>query len=529
MFSLPLEPLERATRSMEQIADITDATLVEVTRSADTYKQVVTGVSGYRALLDCLTAEHFGVDGASSLVTHGSDLDVEHWERTVKALPARDRRWINESQRISRERAFFHWDIDFPDVFFTGRRPEELRRFDAVVGNPPYDELSEYTAGQELPEKTYLGETPLYAPAKGGRQNVFRYFVVRAATLLHNNGTHSFIVPMALLTDRFTKSLRQWMLTHSELQIIEAFPQKDDPRRRVFPEAKLSTCLFVSRVRQGQSITIRTHPGRLVLDTSPIVRIELADLRRLDPDGWSIPLGLDPLEFGITKKLAPRNRVTTLSDYGDFYPGELMITEAFDKRLLVGENDGAEILRGTNVFRYGTLPEGKQGERLFVDLPALIRKSQSQSKIHHAHFSRVVYQRCAAIDNYRRLIAHWLTRPQPCLGTASYCLPKTVIGETVVAVLNSSVLEWRFQQTSSNNYVNTYEVEALPAPVFQIIHDVKMATESGNPQSVADLIASRRSAVGRLVPKQANTLSLFRADAPDPGGRNPSGTVAGRS
>jgi hypothetical protein len=38
-----------------------------------------------------------------------------------------------------------------------------------------------------------------------------------------------------------------------------------------------------------------------------------------------------------------------------------------------------------------------------------------------------------------------------------------------------------------------------------------------------------KMSAAQLGPKQANTLSLFRADAPDPGGRNPSGTVAGRS
>ena len=93
---------------------------------------------GYRALLDCLTAEHFGVPGASKLISQGSDLDLEHWDECVKGLPAKERRWIEQAEQISRERTFFHWDVDFPDVFFTTRRPEELRRFDAVVGNPPW-------------------------------------------------------------------------------------------------------------------------------------------------------------------------------------------------------------------------------------------------------------------------------------------------------------------------------------------------------------------------------------------------------
>src|ERR671916_429181 len=38
------------------------------------------------------------------------------------------------------ERRFFHWELEFPEVFFgrDGRGLGEAAGFDAVVGNPPY-------------------------------------------------------------------------------------------------------------------------------------------------------------------------------------------------------------------------------------------------------------------------------------------------------------------------------------------------------------------------------------------------------
>ena len=58
-----------------------------------------------------------------------------------------------------------------------------IKAFDAVVGNPPYDELSEHALGRDLPEKDFFKEQPLYVDAMGGRLNVFRLFILRAVTL----------------------------------------------------------------------------------------------------------------------------------------------------------------------------------------------------------------------------------------------------------------------------------------------------------------------------------------------------------
>jgi hypothetical protein len=35
-------------------------------------------------------------------------------------------------------KSFFHWQLEFPEVFFEGGAVKENPGWDAVVGNPPY-------------------------------------------------------------------------------------------------------------------------------------------------------------------------------------------------------------------------------------------------------------------------------------------------------------------------------------------------------------------------------------------------------
>jgi hypothetical protein len=464
LYGIPMEPLERATRNMELIADLTDATPTEAARSAETYKQVLSGVRGYRALLNCLVAEHFGVKGASELVKHGQ-LDLEHWEETQQHLSRKERQALSDAGIVAKERNFFHWDVDFPDVFFTARRPVEMRAFDGVVGNPPYDELSEFASGHELPEKLYLEETPLYAPAKGGRQNVFRYFIVRAVNLLRGNGFHAFIVPMALLTDQFTLPVRKWLLQHFRLVAVEQFPQKDDPDRRVFQEAKLSTCILVLRAvapRDGDMVLVRTHPADMIDPQAPRFEDSQSQLILIDPVNYAIP-SYDAVEWKLIKQLAGQRRVCRASELFQIFPGEIMLNAQFQPYI---SDRGQLLLRGANIGRYEVHRQAKQGIPAYLDLAKYRRDKGDRGKAGHHLLPRLGFQRGSAIDNFRRLIACYLPPGEFCTDTVGYIVNPSVSLYAGLAWFNSAVCEWRFGRTSTNNHVNAYEIATLPFPRF---------------------------------------------------------------
>ena len=58
------------------------------------------------------------------------------------ALPSQTARRATRRRptRSARARRLFHWELEFPEVFFDATaRDAAMRGFDAVIGNPPWD------------------------------------------------------------------------------------------------------------------------------------------------------------------------------------------------------------------------------------------------------------------------------------------------------------------------------------------------------------------------------------------------------
>ncbi|MEK6682918.1 MAG: restriction endonuclease, partial [Nitrospirota bacterium] len=89
------------------------------------------------------------------------------------------------------------------------------------------------------------------------------------------------------------------------------------------------------------------------------------------------------------------------------------------------------------------------------------------TKAYDHRYVRIGYQRGAAIDNWRRIIATVIEKDSFCSDTINYIVsPKECNLFTILALLNSSLWEWRFRLTSTNNHVNSYEIDSMPmAPI----------------------------------------------------------------
>lgn len=363
-------------------------------------------------------------------------------------------------------RRFFHWQLAFPEVFFdqNGQPLGEKAGFDAVVGNPPYDELSELERGGVISEMALFEDSQVYAPALGNRVNLFRLFICQALNILSHGGWHGFIVPMSLLADQFTLNLRRFLLKNVSIKLIEQFPQKDNRLDRVFLDAKLSTCLYVLNnvvPKKGVTLFVRTHPGRQIVELSPSYTTEQDSFFEFDPHNLSIP-GLSANAWNLVLRLATLGR---LGDYAKAATGELMINRQFEP-YIANYGMGEEVIRGSYISMY-KIVDPKQGDTLYVNRSKYLEDHQASSKAFHHKASRVVYQRYAAIDNYRRLIATILPAGYFCSHTVGYLTDvEDVKQEFLLALLNSELLDWRFNLTSTNNNINGYEVEGLPVPVI---------------------------------------------------------------
>lgn len=480
LFALNYEPLLRAINNVLFVSKMADATAAEVATSVNRYAQARQELAGYQIVLNLLIAEHFGIPKSASLVKEGQDLKLEGREKLLASLhDDKERKLVAQVEALAQrpDRRFFHWEIEFPEVFFDfidaderqikhkDRIEEGSAGFDCVVGNPPYDELSEYAAGKELPEKQYLKQTPLYKDALGGRLNVFRPFVLRSFSVLRTGGRHSFIVPMALLADQFTSALRRRLLKEGWLRQIEAFPQKDDPHNRVFFEAKLSTCVYVAEKwnKPETQITIQTYPGKSLRETPKRCSVTLDILKVLEPDGLSLPT-ITQAEIERWVAVATYHRASRFGRVAPCYLGEIMFNSS-NEDLISQKKVGPRILRGGNVNRYQLLDEAKQGEVVYLHYEQYLERYARDARINHHKLPRIAFQEAAPIDNWRRLIPSHMPPDRICGHTLRYFSTDALYDlYAVLACFASAACEWRFGLTSTNNHVNAYEVDALPIP-----------------------------------------------------------------
>ena len=153
---------------------IPDATVEEAERSHSLYTDFERAQAPYKAALDIWVSQHFGNAKAREYLTLAGGNLVEQIRTGGKGLSEEYSGAIAQGSKIGTEKRFFHWDLEFPEAFVDlGRstwRAKDEQGFDAVVGNPPYDELSEHASGRDLPERGFFKDQPLYADAAGGRR-----------------------------------------------------------------------------------------------------------------------------------------------------------------------------------------------------------------------------------------------------------------------------------------------------------------------------------------------------------------------
>ena len=111
-----------------------------------------------------------------------------------------------EAIAASEVHPFFHWPLEFPDVFERGG-------FDVVLSNPPWGQKE--IAGEQLVSKFVRGT---YSSVSG-IFDWFRPFVERELLLLRNNGRYGVVLPDTILLKNY-ESTRRYFLENTTIESI---------------------------------------------------------------------------------------------------------------------------------------------------------------------------------------------------------------------------------------------------------------------------------------------------------------------
>jgi len=280
-------------------------------------------------------------------------------------------------------------------------------------------------------------------------------------------GAFSFIVPMALMGDDQAAGVRRTLLEKTGLKGIEAFPQKDDPRGRVFPEAKLSTCVFVTGAKvTRERFRVRSHPGRYIESVSPTLQVGNSELLAFDPENCAIPSCTQD-DWRLAASLVTCQNLRRMSDIAQSFQGEVNETNERSKGSLSDDSGAPVALRGANICMYA-VREPSQGEEVRLDVSAFLSGKRKDAKAYAFEHRRVGFQRSSPQNNFRRIIAAPVDEGHFCLDTVSYITPQSCEEELdlILALLNSRILDWYFRLSSTNSKVNEYQFNVLPAPTI---------------------------------------------------------------
>jgi len=164
----------------------------------------------------------------------GISLRLEGWDVDGEALARAERSLKDAARRLGPGRGR-PWLLVHRDGLAS-----EPRRFDVVVGNPPYLEA------KRMPDDMKARVRATCPVAATGAFDLYAAFVERSVRLLGPRGLLSFLVPNRLAVTSNAAALRPWLLEQGEVTLLDL--SRDDP----FPDAAVYP--MVVELRRGADV-----------------------------------------------------------------------------------------------------------------------------------------------------------------------------------------------------------------------------------------------------------------------------------
>lgn len=417
-------------------------------------------LSKHKEIADLWLSVHFGNNVARSNY-HKALKALGSWQTNVNISTSLSS--YREAQRLAEHYRYFHWEIEFPEVFRDEFGNElENPGFDAIVGNPPYG--AKFDASEKKWLKTQAKETKNWTSAA--------FFIDTAKNrLMKSDGVLAFIVPKSLLFVENWHSLLCALLGKTRILVdVEAS----------FKNVRLEQAIFV----YDTCYTKNFYTARKFIDETWVRKTHIS---RSYPDrfqAWICDVSNEEIRLGL--KL---NQIRMfMRDISETKPG-------LPWQKLLRESGNIPMIGGDNIVRYGT-----NGIKGFIDSENL---ENSNEKVEFLQQPKVMLQRIVA----------YITAPKPhikIMATADQTgdiLNVNTVTNTVLttenispifvsALLNSELINWyahKFIFSSAIRSMDLYDyyVGKIPIPIVtpeeqQPIVDLAkriMAAKAENPQA----------------------------------------------
>ena len=212
-----------ALNNMVHIQNIYDISLTETKESARLYSDFEKKLYPFiRKNNVSLAAKHF-----MGKITPNSIIGMEYKALDESAtLPQSIEEKYEEAKIIANRKRFFHWKLEFPEVWYEAGREKIKGGFDVIMGNPPY--LDSEIMTKKFPyERKCIN---MLFDSVYGNWDIYIPFWELSYCLLRLNGFASLITPNKWLSIDYAKKLRvlfsDYMIKIADYSKVNVFKEQ---------------------------------------------------------------------------------------------------------------------------------------------------------------------------------------------------------------------------------------------------------------------------------------------------------------
>jgi N-6 DNA Methylase/Eco57I restriction-modification methylase len=390
-------------------------------------------------------------------------------------------RFLAAVEAVAAARRFFHWELEFPEVFFDRdgvRLP--AAGFDAVIGNPPWDmvraDAGEADARAHAKRDVasvlrFTRDAGVYRAQSGGHANRYQLFLERAIALTRHGGRIGLVLPSGLATDHGSAPLRQLLLSRCDLDALVGI----DNHRRIFPIHRSVGFLLVTaspgsptrRVacRFGiEDPALLEGIGEDPSETSSWYRVHMSPalLERISGSGLAIPALRNATDLTIVDRASALfPPLGSPQGWAAQFGRELNASD--DRGVLRAPGHGMPVVEGKHLESFRVALEGVRYSIRAADARRLLRSDRHERP-------RLAYRDVAGSTNRTTLIAAILPARTTSTHTV-FCLrtPLSLRAQYFLCALFNSFVVNYFVRLRVTTHVTTATVEQLPIPTAEAI------------------------------------------------------------
>ena len=504
------DALRRGTEAAGQVAAGADRTPDEYRASAAADEEARAATAGLSTLCDLWTARPFGVAEAAQYLLHADRVVTGGWPGDLMEGDVAGR-----VADLRARHAFFHWPVAFPRVF---QRPNA--GFDAVIGNPPWEEvtvertaffslfrpglrgMSERARDAEIErlvtdrpqlqdrltieqeragtERTFFRLSPDY-PSMSGDPDLYKFFCARYGSLLRSMGQLGVVLPRSAFAAQGSAGFRRLLLVDQTLHRLD-FCQND--RKWMFDTHPQYTIALVSAERRQPTVEHQARVAGVARSASEwqeqIGSPGLAYANEAFGPGWTVPLLRNQAEADVLAKLRRGTPFPLGGGAWRCFP-VAELHETNDKALWEGRRSGRPLWKGESFDQYEAIgtearscPDTAALQRKLrksnpgkgSNLGELPRAERQAAVVGELGHPRVAFRDAANRQNWHTVIGCLLPPDVVLVNSAPYLA--FVGGDwlqrlSCLSVLNSLPFDWQARRFCER-HLNFFILDGLVVP-----------------------------------------------------------------